>query len=227
MVHSEVTHGSVEWGRHVVCSGVTHDSVVWGWQFETLRPLAVWHQIICNTSSPLDWANSVVNLTLDMVQWLDVKKTKTNCPSNRRAISAGNCVNARTESVIGHYGQMMSSALRRASAVNTRPSSAEMTALSVATFHFQLYKQYYCCVIILFIATASLSEYDVNKNVIIGHKCVQCVLTYVNVISWQSPLPFACVCDVLPQLVLHYKTKSNDSFTSSSRSSPDTRLRVL
>jgi hypothetical protein len=130
-----------------------------------------------------------------------------NCPANRRASSAGNCVNARTEPVIGHYGEMMS-ALRRASAVNMRPSSAEMTALSVAMFRVQLDTLFYCCVIILFIATASLSEYDVNKNVIIEHMRAVC-FDVRDTSTAGSPLCRSCVCDVLPQLVLHYK-----SFTS-------------
>jgi len=127
-----------------------------------------------------------------MDQWLDVEITTTNCPLNRRVSSAGNCVNARTEPVIGHYGQTMST-LRRASAVKTRPSSAEMAALSVTVFRVRLDKLHNCCVIIILIATASLSEYDANKNVITENKCVQCVFTYVT--RHQLAVPTAvCVC---------------------------------
>lgn len=103
----------------------------------------------------------------------------------------------------------MSSALRHASAVKTRPSSVEMTALSVTIFGIQL-----DTTLLLRchpIAKATLSGY-VNKNEIILHTCVQCVLTYVT--RHQLAVPCAiCVCDYLPQLVLHYNT-SNDSFTS-------------
>jgi len=127
-----------------------------------------------------------------MDQWLDVEKTTTNCPLNRRVSSPGNCVNAGTESVIGHYGQITST-LRRASAVKKRPSSAQMAALSVAMFRVRLDKLYNCCVIILFIATVSLSEYDVNKNVITEHKCMQCVFTYVTR-HQLAVLTAACVC---------------------------------
>jgi hypothetical protein len=101
MVHSEVTLGSVEWGWHMVCSGVTHDSVLCGWQFETLRTLAAWHQIIYNTSSPLDWAISVISSDFGYGPMVGCGVNYTYCP-RIEVSSARNCVNMRTESVIGH-----------------------------------------------------------------------------------------------------------------------------
>jgi hypothetical protein len=113
----------------------------------------------------------------------------TYCP-RIEVSSAGNCVNAKTESVIGHYGEIMSSALRHALAVKTRLSSAEMMALSVAMFGVQL-----DTTLLLRchpIATATLSGY-VKKNIIIQHTCKQCVLTYVT--RHQLAVPCAvCVC---------------------------------